>query len=306
MSTCLCIHIYGPSMAPSATLGEVLGVLAAAGATRWSTLTVRGPQAHQVRLEGGVPATLDAVLEAIAATPFDDTEAMAVRAALPCWRVGDAGMEYSWVAVEAQVLGDAYGVRNHEDLRLCGVAQLTFAPIRPYCVDVTGAQAPYNEKVEANLQELLGVVTALARRLAPVSIKVFADAGLYLPINAHAAYYRDNAAALDDLRYLQEVWHAGLPGHRIPPLGEIPTAGVRAALHEWRSPEQTAALWQRLRACIDHAPQLDDLQWALTSQRFDTLTDGASFIVLELPHFVNAFVDRFFVEALEHAGGAQG
>jgi hypothetical protein len=61
-----------------------------------------------------------------------------------------------------------------------------------------------------------------------------------------------------------------------------------------------AELQQKLGQFMDRHRDVtkDDVQRALQSNRFDNYTMPAGAMVLEYPHLLNAFVDRFYLEVL--------
>jgi hypothetical protein len=91
--------------------------------------------------------------------------------------------------------------------------------------------------------------------------------------------------------------------HHVPPFTEYNPKGHSDALHEWRNEVRKKALWHRLDAAISRAPRVsvELVSDALKSGRFDTYTKPRGTVILEYPHFVNAFVDPFYLSLLESA-----
>jgi hypothetical protein len=270
---------------------------------RWQGLKVLGTAGRQVIHDQRDP--LDRAALGKAAARFTaSTQLLSTLTSVPCWRVRDGREQAGWVPVSIDAWGDARGSVFGEDPRhIWGSAAVSFANAGPFLAlaDRPGAEADrVNGRVEDNLEALTALVLDLAVRLQPVAIKVFTDQGAYLPFNAHLAYYRSDEAVLDDLRTIARVWRAGLPGHQIPPLAQLEDAHP-SAFHAWRSDEQRRALRLALQARVDRAADVGSAQVRslLASGRFDTLTAGAGFTILDYPHVLDAFVDRFFLELLD-------
>lgn len=299
MPTCLCIHLYGLPADRLGAVATMARVLEDAGATRWNELAVAGPTPVPTRSRVPLGGGRAAVVEALRGQTLEHDDKMSVGAALPCWRRTAAGGERGSVAVTAEVFGEGYATRNHEDVRLGGDGQVTIWNVAPFRGPAMTREAP-EPRIIDNLNDVRALVVALVRALGASSAKVFVDAGLYLPINAHLACYRDASAVLADVALLQQAWHAGLPGHRERPLGEYADEAVRAVLHEWRSQAETETLWRRLRRCIDRRPDRADVAWAIETATAAATREGDGCVVGE-PYFLDGFVDGFFVELLEHA-----
>jgi hypothetical protein len=103
---------------------------------------------------------------------------------------------------------------------------------------------------------------------------------------------------------IADVWRHGLSGQQVPPLGEIGD-GRSIAFHWWRSDEARHRLATKLGGRIERAAAVttDDVGRILASGRFDTYTAPSGFVVLDFPHFLNAFLDRLFVELLDERTG---
>lgn len=262
-------------------------------------VTARAPMNYRLQRTGEMIA--DAVGAQAAAAGLGDDECLGSYTSLRCWRRGERGMEEGSVVAYVDVWGDTYGRINDEDLRMGGNAAVTLSHVGPFTADITGGDAAYNEKVEENLANLTDLVMHLVTAMEPEATRVFDDQGLRLPFNAHAAYFRRPESVLEDLALLRDVWSHGLPAHRVAPLASYDGGAQEAALHLGRTPEMRRELWERLSAALAHRPTVDDVRAIVASGRFDTLTQDESFVVLEYPHFVNAFVSRFYLEVLERA-----
>jgi hypothetical protein len=268
----------------------------------WHGFRVATRRPLQYRVHRDDRMTAAQVREAAREAGLGIDEDLGSYTSLRCWRRDDDGMVEGSVVAYLNVYGDEYIRMNEEDPRMAGQAAITLSHAAPFVVDITGQDATYNEKVEQNLDNLTGLMVDLANALQPDALRLFTDQGLYLPFNSHLSFFRRAEIVLEDIELLRQVWKHGLPLHRVPPLHSY-TGGVQnGALHLDRTPAQRHELWQRLTAGLGHTPTVDDVHAILTSGRFDTLTKGEGFVVLEYPHFVNSFVARFYLEVLEHAG----
>lgn len=162
--------------------------------------------------------------------------------------------------------------------------------------------------VEENLEDLRDVLLSQVQALRPDSMKVYTDVGLYLPFNAHMAYYGSADAVLDDLALLADVWERGLPGYSTPPLKAWrPGAGDGDVFHEWRDDQQQAALWRALAEALPAVRRVtaDHVEWVYQHDSFSTYaveaggTKGKA--VLHYPDFLNGFVDGFYLAVLQAA-----
>ena len=276
---------------------------AVAESPRWQGLKVLGTAGREVLHDQREPLERGAVAKG-AARFTESRQKLSTRTAIPCWRFQGLTAQAGWSPVWVDAWGDEHGRVFGEDPRhIWGSAAVTLADAGPF-VAVVDRQGPdveqVNRRVEDNLEALTALVLDVAERLQPVSVKVFTDQGAYLPFNAHLAYYRSEEALLDDLRTIERVWRDGLPGHQVPPLAQQEDAHS-IAFHWWRNDEQRRRLWQALHGRLGRAGAVGPAQVRalLASGRFDTLTKGSGFAILDYPHVVNAFVDRFFLELLD-------
>lgn len=305
MATDLSIRFYFSRPSTSDAFAALVEALGESSMARhaWQGLDVVTRRPLQYRLRQTDPLTAKQVCAAARVVELGTDENMASQTSLRCWRRAGVEMTEGGVVAFVEAWGDDYGQLNGEDLRMMGRAAITLGHAGPFTADITGADAAYNDKVEANLEDLTALMVHLTNTLKPDAVKVFDDQGLYLPTNAHAAYFRNAAIVLDDIALLRQVWAQGLPLHKVDPLRAYKGDAQDGALHLLRTPEQRGALWARLSAALQYAPTVDDVIAVIASGRFDTLTKDDSFFVLEYPHYMNAFVDRFYLEVLEHAGG---
>lgn len=224
-----------------------------------------------------------------------------------CWRFREGKAEESSVGLWVEAWGTEFGNRNEGDLRLGGMAALTLFTVGPFCAlldkpgDVLAAEV--NAKVEDNLTDLTDLISRLIERLEPWSMKLYSGDGLFLPFNAHLVYHREEAGFIEDLLFLADVWKNGLAAQRIPPLDQFQPEEHSSAFHGWRSNESRELLWKRFDEMLPHTPEVTThlVHEALRSGRFDSYNMPVGMMVLDYPHFVNAFLDRFYLELLESA-----
>jgi hypothetical protein len=272
-------------------------------AARWQGLRViSAPQRTTIHRDDSLLDTRSLIT---AAAQFEDrSQQISSRISFPCWRFqgrkAERGSSLAWV----ESWGDDYGRSHGEDVRrVWGSAAFTIADCGPYCavVDATDAAASaVNERVEENLDRLTQLMFRIVETCQPASLKVFTDQGAFLPFNAHLAYYASEDRLLDDARLIADVWRRGLPGHQLPPLGDI-ADGRSIAFHWWRSEESRRRLVAALGDRISRVEtvQAADVQRALASGEFDNYSMPPGFMVLEFPHFLNAFLDRLFFRLLD-------
>ena len=133
-------------------------------------------------------------------------------------------------------------------------------------------------------------------------MKVYTDKTMYLPFNAHMAYYRDESAVIDDLQLIADVWQHGLPSYNTAPLMLKPEKDMGAVFGRWRTAAQRESAWQKLNALLPPNP----CQPPRTSERsgaagVSTTTRCRLDLLLDYPHYMNAYLDRFYWEVLERA-----
>ena len=232
-------------------------------------------------------------------------ELLSTRSSFRCWRFHGGSPQAGSVGVWLEAWGPRWTEHNHEDRRIGGEAALSVFDVGPFValIDVAPHQAEVNARVEENLDALTALMLALVETLAPRSVKVFSAQGLYLPVNAHLLYLRDEAVVLDDLSLMTKVWNHGLPAHHTAPLVEAHADDMASTLHGWRTREQRQRLWRELASLLPAAAavKVDNVRTVLESSRFDTFTMPVGSTVLDYPHFMNAFLDRFYLDVLAAA-----
>ena len=270
---------------------------------RWQGLRVTsGPQRAMIYRDDSLLETQGLIS---AAARFEErSQQISSRTSFPCWRFqgrkADLGSSLAWV----EAWGDDYGRSHGEDVRrVWGSASFTIADCGPYCavMDSTdAAAAAVNERVEENLDRLTKLMFRIVETCQPASLKVFTDQGAFLPFNAHLAYYASEDRLLQDARLIADVWRHGLPGHQLSALEDI-ADGRSIAFHWWRSDEARRRLMRALGARISRVEAIEvaDVQRTLASGEFDNYSMSPGFMLLEFPHFLNAFLDRFFLRLLD-------
>lgn len=225
--------------------------------------------------------------------------------AFPCWRFGDDDTpERGTVGIELESWGDEWLALHWGDRRVGGEAAVSLMRPSPFLALTKRSKSPQrdaiNVKVEENLEELTQLFFRLIEELKPRSVKLYNSASFRFPMNAQLAYFRDESVVLDDLAWIAELWEQGLPSRKMPPLAQTPKEDVRYVFHEWRTSEMHQALRQRLGELVPRYKdvKVEDVQRLIGSGRFDNYTNEIGFTVLEYPHFLNAFVDRFYLELL--------
>lgn len=308
MATEITARIYFDSEpAPAKLFARLVDVVSAwADGDAWQGLRVSSSaQREPIHRDD---SSLDPNALVAAAARFDEpSQELSSQISYRCWRFrdrsADRGSSLAWL----EAWGDEYArVRGEDARRVWGSAAFTIADCGPYCAVVPAEDAAataVNERVEDNLERLTSLIFRISEALEPAAIKVFTDQGAYLPFNAHLAYYASEARALEDVRLLAEVWQRGLPRHQIPPLKEIDD-GRSIAFHWWRNEESRrrlmAALGDRIHRCAEITT--DDIRRTLANGRFDNYSMPRGFTLLDFPHFLNAFIDRFFLELLSGGG----
>ena len=311
MSTAIVVRFYfdPPGPAPDVLLGRLARTFAAwphAWGTFHGVTGATGDRHTTTTLRDGAGELDSAGVAAAVAGHGGPSRMLSTTSSFLCWRFTSGGPSAGSVPVTLEAWGDEWTLRHHEDRAIGGQAALWIGDVAPFRAIADDAQSArrrdVNPRVEENMEALTGLIFRLIEAAAPRSVKLFTDAGLYLPFNAHLLYMRDESVVRDDLALIDRVWRNGLPRHNIAPLGGHPRPEELAAvLHEWRSPEQRARLAARIQAQLPlrRAETAADVRQALASGCYDTFTMPVGTTVLEYPHFLNAFLDRFYLEVPE-------
>lgn len=306
MATEITVRIYFDSEPAAARLfARLVDVVSAwrEGDARWQGLRVYSGDRRDVVFRDD--SLLDTAALASAAARFSEpSRQLSSRISYPCWRfqgkTAVPGSALAWV----EAWDDRYGELRGEDVRrVWGSATFTIADCGPYCAIIDAddaASRAVNERVEENLDRLTKLVFRIVEVLEPVSLKVFTDQGAFLPFNAHLAYYASETHVIGDARLIADVWQSGLSRSKVPPLSDLGD-GDSIALHWWRSADARRRLVAALGKRICRIPELTTghVRRMLETGAFDNYSMPRGFALLEFPHFLNAFVDRFFLELLD-------
>jgi hypothetical protein len=231
------------------------------------------------------------------------TELLSTRSSFKCWRFVNGNPVAGSVGVWLEAWGIDWTVRNHEHRGVGGDAALSIFDCGPFCalIDTKDShRAAVNAQIEENLDTLMSLIFRLIEVLEPRSVKVFTDLGLYLPFNAHVLYAQDESVVLDDLALIARVWEEGLPAHGIGPIRTCRSAEMDTVFHSWRSSAQRECVRAQLDRYITKygTRSFSDVRRVLATGRFDSYTMPRGVTILEYPHFINAFVHRFYLDVL--------
>jgi hypothetical protein len=278
----------------------------------WQAFKMLRDNWHTVaaRLEG--PLSTDELCAA-AAKHRGTHELLSATTSFRCWRFDEQGSKPGSVASGLQSWDEAWCIQNHEDRRIGGGAALSIFQVGPFCAldemaePASARHDAVNSHVRENLDALTGLLFRLIEALEPYSVKVFTDQGLYLPLNAHLAYYRDGHGVLDDLSLIAHVWEHGLPAHRIAPLKHHQADDMGPFFHGWRRESQREQLWSRLNALLPPrvSPSIETVRAVLSSGTVDTYSMPVGTTLLHYPDFMNSFLDAFYVEILSKAASVE-
>jgi hypothetical protein len=221
-----------------------------------------------------------------------------------CWRFEHQQPEPGFLRLGVEVWGAGTERLQRGEPWIEGNARITISKAGPYWAVVGNKDFPAkdkcNSRVVENVDSLIQLVVQLANRLNVKSIKAFVDAGDFLPLNCHIAYYSDRIQTLADLSKLAIAWAVGIPKHKIPPIRSI-LPGKSWVLSELRSPAQQENLWQRLADAWKLYRNGTEAIVAevLESKVFDVHQLNRGFIVTNYPYCFNAFIDDLFIEVMK-------
>lgn len=221
------------------------------------------------------------------------------------WRFEEKEAVEGFVRIGVDVWDQGHPQRP--DRALDGDACLWFQQAGPFVAALRSGYEQADERVEENLEALNALLLHCIDKLDPSKMAIYTDAGFHHPFNAHAIYHRARAGFADDLALMRRLWREGSPGWRLPPLSQAVTPRDGDSLHGWRSAAERERLWQAMAAAMAGTaggPEAvaERLEALMESQRFDFYARGGGLMLLEYPHMLNAFMDRFY---LELAGGPE-
>ncbi len=240
---------------PDEVLGRMAEVFAGWPQARgaWTELKLLKGNRHTIAQRWDGPLATEAML-AEARGRGEADEMLVAQSSFRCWRFGQGHPESGSVVIGIECCGADWRRLEHEDGRLGGNAALVVHDAGPFVALIDEGQADtkraVNDKVRENLEALTGLLFRMIESLAPRSMKLYTDEGLYLPFNAHLAYFRNDEVVLEDLALIADAWENGLPHHHIAPLKDRRADDMGPALHHWRSPSQRDQLWQCLSAAL--------------------------------------------------------
>lgn len=188
------------------------------------------------------------------------------------------------------------GHPQRPDRALDGDACLWFQHAGPFVAALREGYAEADARVEENLEALNALLLLLIQEIQPDRLAVYTDAGFHHPLNAHAVYHRRRAGFMEDLALIRRLWREGAPGWRLAPLADPSTPKDGDTLHGWRSLEQRARLWAAVGEILGQDEREGRVGEVLTSGVFDFYERGEGVLLLEYPHMLNAFIDRFYIE----------
>lgn len=216
-----------------------------------------------------------------------------------CWQKSEdgKGMEQRESLLGIHIRGeDSY------DLRVNGQVEMVFY-VRPY-IKLDPRRDEVNQYVEKNLISMADFMISLAKRLDASSMKIYEEYMLNMPLNAHAAYYRDTQALQDDLRFIAEIWERGLPEHR---LGAVKDGNPEDLKHVI---DRRDAAWKdRMMNALNELlpikamPTAEDIRTVLHSRWHDYCNINEGYVVLDYPFYMNNMLDGFYIEVLKQAAG---
>jgi hypothetical protein len=220
-----------------------------------------------------------------------------------CWRFDGVRPFEGFLQLRVEVWGEDFGDPSLRDRRIDGDGSLSVFTSGPY---VALIKQELNEDVE-NVNQRVGENLANFRRLLEVTfsraalqrIRVFTDAGAYLPFNAHFAMYDNVRAVEEDLALIVDAWLRGIPALNCPPLVST-SEHDDFMLHQWRTPNQRTTLRQRFRGILPASlpPSSAILDSALAYQNIREMRNDSPIEAGQEPYYLNSFIDRFFIDLL--------
>ncbi|MEQ1569294.1 MAG: hypothetical protein ABMA64_26895 [Myxococcota bacterium] len=300
MSTTISIRVWWSDQpSPTEATARLTEALAPSMARPWGDASVRD---SQLRVLHSFPLGADpgAVLRADdTATRNGFSVRIATTSSASCWRFAPGRPPArEGVALTAVGWDAAWLQQARFDRRVEGDGAVLVDPVGPFCALLDEGSEAVNEKIEQNLEALIGWVQALALHPKATRIGVGTDAGDPIPVNWHLAWYPSAEALAEDAAYVRELARSGLAAYQIPPLASRDAADSPTTLHGWRSSEQRAALAERLGERLGAtSPTAERVTEVLRSGRFDWM-EGPGILALDYPHPFNAFLDRLYLEIL--------
>jgi len=278
--------------------------------TALQEVAVESSESRNFVLQEDGPLDLDQLTEAIAAFQSQDLR-LSTGLGFECWRFRGGQQTRGGLRAELDVWGPEFSQARLRDPDLDGFASISISNPGPYCALPETAEDPMVHRAQAlnafvrqNLDQLTDLVLLCIEGTRPKGLKVFVDEGWPLPLNAHYAYYPGFDGVLADLMILQRIWLEGLPRYNgVPPLRDFDAKLHEFTLHTWREADARRSLWEQLGSVLPHAHKVTEnhVRELLGSQRFDFYEMQPGILLLESPHPLNNFLDRFYLELLRLA-----
>lgn len=272
-------------------------------AKEWTSLSVKGFKLSDRILEKEGPITTSELLE-YTDNYKDQSVYFSAWSYMKCWRFQGAKASFEHIPI-VLVFWDQKHIDFYEsDYHLEGDANLLVDKTGPFTALVNKKETEeikrVNEHVEKNLELIQQVLFQIAYLPSVKMIKSFSAEGLYQPMNAHLVYFNSTKALVNDLKFLKELWDSGMPAYKTPPMSESGKHLDKFTFHPWRNTDISVALYDSIKPLLetiefsdeDDIPEID---W----EKFDNFEHESGRIVLEYPHWVNYFVDRFYLELLQ-------
>lgn len=225
-------------------------------------------------------------------------------ASMPCWRFEGGKAVRGAVPIALSVWGPTYGQAIGHHIQDEGDAQISILNAGPFygVLSQDGEQfedLEVNARVEENLYALLELLQSVTIQAKPIHWLVFSDEGAPLSIlHAHATWFDNSEVALAAVLRFQSHLRTGYAPFRMPPIASVNQLEGSGYGHKFRSTGQNTALLNRLVPAAGKTADLQTLQQARELGKYDSLDLDPGFILLNLPFFMNAFLDEFVLDAL--------
>lgn len=219
---------------------------------------------------------------------------------LCCWRFSGYAATQSNIQLAISCWGSEFGRSIGLDIFYEGNAQLSVLSVGPFCElinDTSTLALAVNSKVEENNESFINLLLCIVKVLTPKKMMTFSDAGAYIPINAHIAYYNSKDEIIQDYVWLKETLISGNVTYTIPSLLDGRFESDFNILHEWRTQISKEKLSMELfkiikSSCISR----ERISSVLKSGKIDSFENGDAVMILDYPFFANNFLDEFFLD----------
>lgn len=310
MSTELVIRIWNDEKVnPRLQLLKLIEVVENQGITQnnWKGLTVRASDLSEEPLQLPESLSSEQIADVLAKyEPHLDELHFSIWAALPCWRFEGMTALQGFVPFWLETWGDVFANRLGRCKEVEGNATFSLTNSGHFIALIEPKNDPIvqqvNNCVEENIEQVTDLIFNIINQLNPSTIKAFTDQGLYQPLNTHLVFFRDASVLVNDLNFLKQLWEEGLPGYNTPPLCDSINQLDEYALHLWRTLESSQGIITKLSnlmSKIEHfdSLDLDKINWQL----YDSFDSTSGRIILDYPHWVNSFLDHFYLDLISIA-----